>query len=393
MAFTVRSLDAAGQIIEQSFEAPSATDARRMAARSGQVVLAVRSAPHRRHRIGGRLDAVVFGRDLAALLRAGLGLVEAIGLLAERQPKPALRARLEAVHARLVEGQRLSAALEADASLLPLFFVASVRSAETTGQLPEALSRFVGYQSRIAALQARLLQTLIYPAVVAIVGTTVVLFLMLWVVPRFADVFADLRVDLPWASRMLLGIGAVIGDNLPAVLITLGFLFAGVVAAASAPALRRAALQRLLSLPGLRGPNRLYRLAIFYRNLGMLLHGGVPLPAAVQMAAPTLGIGLDVSAGIVRDALLRGLGPAEALELGGLTTAESRRMLHVGERSGRLPEMFESVADRHDTELGDLTDRFGRLFEPLVMVVLGLIIGGVVVLLYMPIFDLAGAVG
>jgi general secretion pathway protein F len=284
-------------------------------------------------------------------------------------------------------------ALEADPALLPLFFVATVRAAETTGQLPEALSRFVAYQSRIDALRKRLTQALIYPAVIAAVGALVVAFLMLWVVPRFATVFADIRVDLPWASRLLLNVGGAIDAHMPLVLTLVGGMVLGLAAAAGSVPLRQALVQRFLYLPGLRGPHRIYRLAVFYRNLGMLLHGGIPLPAAVQMAAPTLGAHLEQGATVVRDGLLQGLGPAEALEKGGLTTVESRRMLQVGERSGRLPEMFESVADRHDTEVGDLTERFGSLFEPVVMAFLGLIIGGVVILLYMPIFDLAGAVG
>jgi general secretion pathway protein F len=165
------------------------------------------------------------------------------------------------------------------------------------------------------------------------------------------------------------------------------------VVAATSPVARANLLRGLLDLPGVRGPHRVYRLAVFYRNLGMLLQGGVALPTALAMASPTLGEGLSGRAIAVREALLRGVSPATALDAEGLTTVESRRMLLVGERSGRLPEMLESVADFHDAEVARSLERFGRLFEPLVMVALGVVIGTVVVLLYMPIFDLAGAVG
>jgi general secretion pathway protein F len=216
---------------------------------------------------------------------------------------------------------------------------------------------------------------------------------MLYVVPRFASVFADLRVELPWGSRMLLAAGGFVDDH--GGLIAAALLLCGVslVAAFASPAARVALQRVVLDLPGVRGPQRVYRLAIFYRNLGMLLQGGVPLPVALGMSAPTLGEALSGRAEAVREALLQGVSPAAALDAEGLTTVESRRMLQVGERSGRLPEMLESIADFHDAEVARVVERFGRLFEPLVMVLLGVVIGTVVVLLYMPIFDLAGAVG
>lgn len=393
MAYIVRCIDATGQVVEQTLDAPSALAARRLAQRPGWAVLGVRSRAGSGLQRSESVDAVPFARDLAALLRAGISLVETIGILAERQPRETLRNRLGAVHDRLAQGQRLSAALEADPELLPLFFVASVRAAETTGQLPEALERFVAYQSRVDALRARLAQSLLYPAVVVTVGALVVLFLMLYVVPRFANVFADLQVDLPWGSRMLLAIGSFVDAHGGLILGLLAIAAALLVTALASPSARAAAQRFLLGLPGVRGANRVYRLAIFYRNLGMLLQGGVPLPAALTMAAPTLGEGLAARAASVRGALLQGVSPAAALDAEGLTTLESRLMLQVGERSGRLPEMLESVADFHDAEVARSVERFGRLFEPLVMVVLGVVIGGVVVLLYMPIFDLAGAVG
>lgn len=393
MAYVVRCLDPTGQLVEQMLDAPSAADARRLAQRPGWAVLGVRARVGAGLRRNESVDAVPFARDIAALLRAGIGLVETLGILAERQPRETLRARLGAVHDRLAQGQRLSAALEADPALLPLFFIASVRAAETTGQLPEALERFVAYQSRVDALKGRLSQSLLYPAVVVAVGALVVLFLMLYVVPRFASVFADLRVELPWGSRMLLAAGSFVDANGGLIAAALVLCVVSLVVA-FANSRARAALQHvLLDLPGVRGPHRVYRLAIFYRNLGMLLQGGVPLPAALRMSAPTLGEALSGRAEAVREALLQGVSPAAALDAEGLTTVESRRMLQVGERSGRLPEMLESIADFHDAEVARAVERFGRLFEPLVMVLLGVVIGTVVVLLYMPIFDLAGAVG
>lgn len=393
MAYVVRCLDAAGQLVEQTVDAPSAEAARHLAQRPGWAVLGVRPEASARFRRGDSVDAVAIARDIAALLRAGISLIETIGILAERQPRESLRTRLGAVYARLAQGQRLSGALEVDPGLLPLFFVASVRAAETTGQLPEALERFVAYQSRVDGLKSRLGQALLYPAVVVAVGALVVLFLMLYVVPRFAGVFAELRADLPWGSRMLLAAGAFVDAHGQLIFALLAAGLGMLIFAFASPLVRTRLQSAVLDLPGVRGPHRVYRLAIFYRNLGMLLQGGVPLPVALTMAAPTLGEVLAARALAARESLLKGVSPASALDAEGLTTAESRRMLQVGERSGRMPEMFESVADFHDAEIARSLERFGRLFEPLVMVALGVVIGTVVVLLYMPIFDLAGAIG
>lgn len=393
MVFRVRSVDVAGQLVEQNLDAASKTEAIRMAQRPGWVVLGARERAGRSLGRPTVLDPVAFGRDLSALLRAGISLVESISIIADRQTKQSLGQRLAHVHDRVSQGQRLSAALEADRDLLPLFFTASVRVAETTGHLPEALERYADYQARVDALRGKLSQALIYPGVVSVVGLLVVLFLMLYVVPRFASVFADLQVELPWGSRLLLSIGAWVDTHGAWVVAMLMLLLGPPLAALASPAARGAFQRWMLGLPGIRGPYRVYRLAIFYRNLAMLLQGGVPVPSALAMAAPTLGQGLAESAGSARAALLQGAGVAAALRTHGLTTGDSQRMIQVGERSGRLAAMFESVAELHDAEVALLTERFGRLFEPLVMVVLGVVIGGVVVLLYMPIFDLAGAVG
>jgi general secretion pathway protein F len=392
MAFTVRCLDPVGRVVEHSVDAATADEARQRVAQPGWAVLGVRSQWRPSLRRNDTLDAVQFARELAALLQAGLSLLEALSIVAERQPREGVRLRLRAVHDRLAEGQRLSAALDASPGLLPLFFVASVRAAETTGQLPEALQRFVAYQSRVDALRARLSQALLYPAVVASVGALVVAFLLGYVVPRFSAIFADLRVDLPWGSRVLLGLGGFIDAHGAVLGIVLLAVLALAVVALADPSTRGALQSRLLDLPGIRASHRVYRLAIFYRNLAMLLQGGMPLPAALEMAAPTLGEVLAPQALAVRSALHDGVGPAQALDQHGLTTAESRRMLQVAERTGRLPAMLESVADFHDAEVARTVERFGRLFEPLVMVLLGAVIGTVVVMLYMPIFDLAGAI-
>ncbi len=392
MRYVVRCIDPSGRLVEQLFDAGNPEEARQRAAQPGWAVLAVRRRQFSVRRRTG-LDTVRFADELAALLQAGVSVPEALEVLAERQPRAQVQQQLQSVVLGLQQGQRLSAALAAGPGLVPDFLLASVRSAETSGQLSEALRRYVAYQSRVDALRERITQALVYPAVVASVGAAVVAFLLFYVVPRFAAVFAGVDAELPWGSRLLLGFGSWLDVHAGWVAAGLLGLLALVLAAAADATVRERLWVGLAALPGVRPLHRLYRLSVFYRNLALLLQGGMPLPQALATAASTLGAGLAPSAQHAADALQRGVGVAAALEQHGLTTPVSRRMLGVAERTGGLAGMLEAVADFHDAELARASDRLARLFEPLVMLLLGLVIGGVVVLLYLPIFDLAGAVG
>lgn len=391
MVCTVRCLDAHGQRVERDIDTADPAEARRQAAAAGLTVLSVHTGRAGLRRTARTLDALPFARDLCALLEAGLNLPEVLELLADRSMHQAQGREIDAIRQRLLEGQTLSAALAAVAGLVPPFLVASIRAAETSGQLPVALRRYIAYQSRIDDLRSRITQTLIYPAVVLAVGSLVVVFLMAYVVPRFAAVFAGLDVDLPAASRALLAAGRAIDGHGWLLGVALIAGVAAAVAAAGSPGGRGALLDLICRAPGVRPVVRTYRLSVFYRTLGMLLQGGMPLPAALDAAGDTLGAGGGDAARRAAVLLQTGAPLATALERSGLSSREGQRMVQVGERTGRLATMLDSVADFHDAELSQALERFGRLFEPLVMLGLGLLIGGVVILLYMPIFDLAGA--
>jgi general secretion pathway protein F len=241
-------------------------------------------------------------------------------------------------------------------------------------------------------VKTKVVNALIYPSLLIGVGGLVTLFLLFYVVPRFAQIYEERAVSLPWLSRALLSWGVMVQANATLVL--------GVAAAAAvalALSLRRANLaERLETLAWGWSPAaerlRTYQLARFYRTAGMLIDGGIALVTAFEMAAGVLHSRLRSGLAQAVAAIRQGRPVARSLEAHGLATAVSMRLLSVGERSGAMGSMMEKTAEFHEEELSRWIEWFSRLFEPLLMALIGIVIGAIVVLMYMPIFELAGSI-
>jgi general secretion pathway protein F len=222
------------------------------------------------------------------------------------------------------------------------------------------------------------------------VGALVTLFLLGYVVPRFSLIFADSGRDPQGLSSLIFAWGGFINHHALALAVGSALFVAALTALFAQPAVRAAAARGAWRVPALGERIRLVYLARFYRTTGMLLRAGIPLKTTLAMVA-------DILPSALRDGLQRAVTDIEqgrpfskAAHDGGLTTPVALRMIAVGERSGQLGDMMEAVATFYDEEINDLVDTFTRLFEPLLMTVIGGVIGGIVMLLYMPIFELAG---
>lgn len=377
-------------------EAASAEDAVRQVSRQGLRVLSVAgdakaSAPTTRLGQSRRFDLLLFTQELMALLDAGLNVVEAIETLQRKETVPTTSALLEAILVDLKEGQRLSDAFAAHPAIFPTVFVAGVLAAERNGTLAQALMRFSAYQLQMELIRKKVISASLYPAILLVVGLLVTLFLLGYVVPKFSAVLDSAGREPAFASRMMLMAGRFLHDW-PGLIIGLAAsLVGGIAAVVMNLRLRAAALARLARLPILAGIGRLFALARFYRTVSLLLESGIPLHKALEMArgllSPELAVPLDRS--IV--SLRAGLPLSEALQGTPLLTPIAESLIRVGERSGKLAEMLERTARFLDEDLTRGIDTFARLFEPLLMAAIGVIIGVVVVLMYMPIFDLVGS--
>jgi general secretion pathway protein F len=339
-----------------------------------------------------RFPLLLFTQELIALLDAGLALTEALETLAEKEHRAESRQLIERLLDAMREGKPFSAALAAQGETFPALYAATVRAAESTGDLSPALARFVAYQNQIDAVKKKVLSASIYPLLLIGVGTLVIGFLLGYVVPRFASVYADAGRDLPWMSRMLLAWGEAVAAHGVWIALGAGVLIAALPIALARPEARAALTRLAWRTPAVGQHLRTFELARFYRSLGMLLTGGIPVVPALGMVAELLSAHLHGGAAIAAEALRRGEPISAAFAQGALTTPVAARLLRVGEKSGRMGEMMERIAVFHDEEMARWVDWFTRLFEPLLMVFIGLTIGLIVVLLYMPIFELAGAI-
>lgn len=376
-------------------EAADATEAAALAVAQGYTVIAVKSVRSLvtfGKSAKAKFPIVLFSQELLALLDAGLSLVESLETLAEKEQTPEIKKTLGKIVTCLYEGHPLSFGLQHSDYSFPPLYIATVRASEKTGALPEALSRYVAYQTQMDSVRQKIVSASIYPALLAGVGGLVMVFLLLYVVPRFSRVYADIGGDLPFMSRMLIGWGQMIsehGEFLLAGLISLPLLF---VYLFSRTAFKRWLVLKAWEMPTIGQRLYLYQLSRFYRSLGMLLRGGMPVVPALQMVSDLLQFSLKEQLVKASSSIREGQAISRSMEQYGLTTPVALRMLRVGERTGKMGEMMERIAGFYEEEMARWVERFTKLFEPLLMAFIGLLIGGVVVLMYFPIFELAESV-
>jgi len=391
--YEVQALGAAGRVVRR-LEALDVGDARARVKGDGLTVLSVK--PARRLRLGllesrQRFPLTLFSSELLALLGSGLALIEALQTLEEKDSHPENRRIVAGVIRHLLDGQSLSMALSHFPQIFPELYIATVRASERTGELPQALTRFVAYHNQLEQIRKKVIAASIYPALLVVVGMLVALFLLGFVTPRFAAIYADNLDHLPWASRLLMAWGQLMSEHAMTGFGLAAALAGGLGWAASRPATRAYIGRQAWKVPTLGERLRVFQLTRFYRTVGMLLSGGIPVVTALNLASHLLHPELRSREARAAQAIREGKPISLAMAGAGLTTPVALRMLQVGERSGRMGEMMEAAAAFHDEETGRFIDWFTRLFEPILMAVIGLLIGLIVVLLYMPIFELAGS--
>jgi len=341
---------------------------------------------------GKKFPLALFSQELLALLEAGLNLVESIETLAEKESRSQVKTALDALLQALYQGQTFSTALEQQPAIFPVLYVATVRASEKTGDLAESLGRYVSYEQQIGLVKKKIISASIYPILLIAVGGLVIFFLLGFVVPKFSQIYEDTGSNLPFLSQLLLQWGVFLENHGKTFLMVLAASLAAVIYALSQASVRKWLMQQFWRIPAIGERLRIFQLARFYRTLGMLLKGGTPIVAALGSVAGLLDVSLKANMQNATLAIQQGQPVSSAMEQAGLTTPVALRMLRVGERGGKIGDMMERVAAFYDEELSRWIEWFTKLFEPLLMLFIGLVIGVVVLLLYMPIFELAGSV-
>ena len=387
-------------IVTTMLEASDDAHARRLAEHQGLKILSLRpkrsfvtlSLPKFVGRRKKEFPLVLFSQELATLLNAGLPLIDALESLAEQEDDVATRKVFESINRLLYEGKSFSQALASFPETFPELFVALIQSSERTGDVGNALSRYVAYRSRIDIVRQKIVSASVYPALLFTVGGGVLLFLLGYVVPRFSVVFEDLGTDLPWLSRVLLSIGQTINQNQIAFVGVIAGGIAAVVALSRVPEVRRSLADFANGFPAVRQRVFIYQMARLYRSLGILLQGGIPVLTAIGMVRGLVDASTRTRLIQAAENVRQGRALSHALSETGLSTPVSQRMLRAGEQAGNLGAMMERTADFYDEEMGRWIEWFVRLFEPLLMVFVGGLIGIIVILMYIPIFELASSI-
>lgn len=399
MQFTVKVYSESAGVLERRIEATTAQEATRKADEHGYAVLSVSASGWQRFRPLGfgaarrnRFGLLLFSQQLLALLQAGLALVEAIEALAENEPDPHARAVMRQLLDQLYAGRTCSDAMAMQPEHFPPFYVATLRASERSGGMVESLSRHIAYQIQIEIVRKKVVSAMIYPAILIAVGALVTLFLLGYVVPRFSHIYEERTTELPFLSLVLMRWGKLVGLHGGKLLLAASLAAAAAAFLATRPGVRAWLGAKLWTVPWLGERMRIYQLARLYRTLGMLLGGGTPIVGALGLVPGLLSLLLRERLESATLSIREGRSISVALHAAGLTTPVGHRMLQVGERTGRMGEMMDRIAAFYDEEVARWVDVFTKVFEPALMALIAVMVGGIVILMYLPIFELVGAI-
>lgn len=386
-----------GRVVRQVRRAANETDLRAEVEREGLQLLGLErrlaaAGALRRRRSRRRVPLqvlVVFSQELGTLLRAGLPLTQSLGMLVERQRDPAFKALLEQVLSEVRSGAELSAAFAEYRDVLPPLFAAALQAGERTGDLEQVLGRVVRYFRLVIDARRRVYTALVYPTV--LVGLSILLLgiMSLYVVPRFRVFYAAMDfAELPLLTRITLGTATTLRDLLPWAALALFLLSPVIVRWSRSPSGERLLGHLRLRLPILGSIFHSFAVSEFCRSLATLIAGGLPLVQALEIATRAIGNAWmrDELAPVV-PRVREGRALHEALAETGQVPEIVTDMVSVGETTGALDQMLGNVSEFLDEEVETRMQRLLTLIEPLMLVVVGGLIAGLLVSVYLPIFS------
>jgi type IV pilus assembly protein PilC len=403
MEFRCRLGTVTGEIVEGVYVAQSEAHLRRELEEKGLHVLALRpqggfglggvSFGHRKPKIA-RHEFLVFNQELATLLKAGMPLVQSLDILRTRLANPVFKAVLDDVHEKVRAGTALSEAFQAHGELFPSVYTASLMAGERAGNLDAVLRRFVAYAKVIDTVRKKTVSAMVYPAILITLAVVLVAIITIKVVPTFAEFYASFEAELPLSTRVIVGISDFVRGNMLLLLIGLVGTVGGFYTWIQQPG-QGARFDRLvLKLPFIGTAVHKFSTSQLARTLATLLGGGIPLVNALEIAARSTGnrhMGREMT--LVAQRVREGQGFAAALLERQLVPDVAIKMIEVGESTGALQEMLNSLADFYDEEIETEVGRFVTVIEPALLIIMGLVIALIVLALYLPLFQMTAVIG
>ncbi len=395
--YVVRLADERGRVQEQTHNAATEEELRARFTLAGYYVYSVKA----RGLLAGSGKAkkvkletfLVFNQQFLTLIRAGLPILGSIELLARRQKLPHFRAQLEDVATRVKNGESISEAFVAQGGF-PIVYTTTLLAGERSGNLEEVLQRYLDFQRVSLTFRKKLLASLIYPAVLVVMVIGLFIFLITFVVPRFAELYEQLGTKLPALTSFLLALGKnaqSYGVYALAALALLVFLFVRWIKTdAGANAVDRVRI----GLP-LIGPVWLkYQVGLFARTLATLLTGGLPLVPSLETAARSID-SRQISNAVFRsvETVREGKGLSTSLAETKIFPELAVEMVEVGESTGALPQMLNSVAEFFEEDVQTNLTAAMSLIEPIILIVMGCVVVTILISLYLPIFSMSAGAG
>jgi type IV pilus assembly protein PilC len=387
-----------GQIEEKVLQATDEPTLRAELERGGYYIISIRrSLGLRNLGLRGRRIPyallVAFGQEMTALLKAGLPLFQALDIMLERQRDPVFRLSLTTVRDKVKSGQSLSEAFRGEGSLYPPIFAASLVAGERSGSLETVMRRFVQYLRLTQGLKRKAITAAVYPAVLFAVMVVLVAVLLIFVIPKFEQFFSDFDLQLPLITRLLMWAGRTAQDNL----YLFGATLLVLVFAAQAWLRREGSAQivdrLLLRLPYLGRLMQMFATGQLARTLSTLLAGGLPLLNSLEVAAASIGNrALARAVALAIPQIREGKSLTTTLESTGMVENLALEMVKVGEQTGALADMLNSVAEFYDEELEIRMATVISLVEPAMLVMMAIIVAGMLLAFYLPLFQSISAV-
>jgi type IV pilus assembly protein PilC len=400
MEFRARYATPRGEIVESVHAAESEHRLRRELEDKGLYVLSLQPRsglsgllPSRTGRRVSRSEFLVFNQELATLLKAGMSLVPSLDILRQRVANATFKGVLDNVYERVKAGTALSEAFAEHGTLFPAVYSASLMAGERSGNLDSVIRRYVAYEKVIGSVRRRTISALIYPAILISLMLGLVGFIVFRVVPTFGDFYASFDRPLPVATRALVTVSDFARDNVLLILVAVAVLIVGVRALLRSPAYGERLDSIVLRLPWVGKTLRKFATAQQSRTLSTLLGGGIPLVNALEISVSAMSnrhLARQLNA--VRVQVQEGRGFAESLRNRAVFPDVAIKMVEVGESTGALQEMLNSIAEFYDEEIETEVTRFMTIIEPALLIIMGLIIAIVILALYMPIIQLSSLI-
>ena len=392
-----------GEIIEGVYVADSEARLRREFEEKGLYVLAIHQAGRRalagvhlpalptRRKVSGR-EFLVFNQELATLLKAGMPLVQSLDILRRRVTNVVFKGVLDDVHERVRSGSALSEAFEAHGSLFPGVYTASLLAGEKSGNLESVLRRYVSYVKIVSSVKRKTISALVYPAILVLLSLCVVTIIVVKVVPEFGAFYNQFGKELPWSTKAIVAVSAFVTSYYFLIIATIAGVALAFYAWIKQPGQRRRLDRLILRVPMLGPIAQKFSTSQGARTLATLLGGGIPLVNALEVTARSLA-NQHMAAELLEAAqqVREGRSLAASMQDSGIFSDVAIKMVEVGESTGALQEMLNSLSDFYDEEIDTNLGRFITIVEPALLVIMGIVIAGLLLSLYLPLFNLSSA--